>query len=681
MAATWRKLKKSLSHKLSLNSSDSSNSSSRPPRPPTPEISATVGPSPSSLSSSSSSAISKLSRSFSSRLSKKNCAICLSNVRAGQGQAIFTAECSHSFHFVCIANNVKHGNLCCPICRSKWNAVPFQAPTNAADPQQNNLGQIHTNVYHRHQSHLPLQPRVHPEPLSFSDDEPLPSTSPTRLSGPQTVAIKSYTEYSAIPVAESRPTFPVLVSIRAPPLQDANDHGRTPIDLVTVLDVSGSMFGTKLALLKSAVKFVIQNLGPYDRLSIVSFSTIPKRVFPLRRMTVDGRESAILAVESLRANGGTDIVGGLNKGVQVLEERRERNPVSSIILLSDGRDNCNYGSQTTSSANQVSEFLNQLPALVRCSNIPVHAFGFGTDHDAITMHAISDSSGGTFSFIESVAMIQDAFAMCIGGLLSVVAQELRLTVRSASQGVQIVSIPSGGHMSEISDESQQGVVNVGNMYAEEEKQFLVYLSVPISTGTRNREGVKKTPLLDVSCLYKDLGSNELIQVVGERVEILRPKAWSPADEAVCLEVDRQRNRILVAEGITKAQVMAEMGNLEGAQVILAQRRSTLLTTAAAQAGDGLCNWLEAELREIRDRMASTESYTQTGRAYVLSGLSSHSWQRATTRGDMTTQILTMSEGGTSRTSVGTTVGYETPTMVTMVRKSQNLGVNPAAQLQ
>ncbi|CAL2252631.1 unnamed protein product [Prunus armeniaca] len=638
MAATWRKLKKSLSHKLSLNSSDSSNSSSRPPRPPTPEISATVGPSPSSLSSfssSSSSAISKLSRSFSSRLSKKNCAICLSNVRAGQGQAIFTAECSHSFHFVCIANNVKHGNLCCPICRSKWNAVPFQAPTTAADPQQNNLGQIHTNVYHRHQSHLPLQPRVHPEPLSFSDDEPLPSTSPTRLSGPQTVAIKSYTEYSAISVAESRPTFPVLVSIRAPPLQDANDHGRTPIDLVTVLDVSGSMFGTKLALLKSAVKFVIQNLGPYDRLSIVSFSTIPKRVFPLRRMTVDGRESAILAVESLRANGGTDIVGGLNKGVQVLEERRERNPVSSIILLSDGRDNCNYGSQTTSSANQVSEFLNQLPA-------------------------------------------SDAFAMCIGGLLSVVAQELRLTVRSASQGVQIVSIPSGGHMSEISDESQQGVVDVGNMYAEEEKQFLVYLSVPISTGTRNREGVKKTPLLDVSCLYKDLGSNELIQVVGERVEILRPKAWSSADEAVCLEVDRQRNRILVAEGITEAQVMAEMGNLEGAQAILAQRRSTLLTTAAAQAGDGLCNWLEAELREIRDRMASVESYTQTGRAYVLSGLSSHSWQRATTRGDMTTQILTMSEGGTSHTSVGTTVGYETPTMVTMVRMSQNLGVNPAA---
>lgn len=521
-----------------------------------------------------------------------------------------------------------------------------------------------------------MLPQVHAEPLNFSDDEPLPSTSPSRFSGPQNVAIRTYTEYSAIPVAECRPTFPVLVSVRAPPLLGgANSHGRTPIDLVTVLDVSGSMIGTKLALLKRAVRFVIQNLGPYDRLAIVSFSTTPKRVFPLRRMTIDGRESAFLAVESLRANGGTDIVGGLKKGVRVLEERRARNPVSSIILLSDGRDNCNYDSQNTSSPNRVSEFLNQLPASVHCSHIPVHTFGFGTDHDATTLHAISDSSSGTFSFIESVAMIQDAFAMCIGGLLSVVAQELRLTVRSASHGVQIVSIPSGRHASEISDECQQGAVDVGNMYAEEEKQFLVYLLVPTSSATGNREGIRKTSLLDVSCVYKDLGSNESTHVQGERVEILRPEVWSPADEAVGLEVDRQRNRILVAEGIAEAQVMAEMGNLEGAQAILAQRIATILTSPAAQAGDGLCNWLEAELREIRDRMASMESYTQTGRAYVLSGLSSHSWQRATTRGDMTTQIMTMNEGGNSRSSA---VGYETPTMVNMVRMSQNLGVNRTA---
>ena len=135
-------------------------------------------------------------------------------------------------------------------------------------------------------------------------------------------------------------------------------------------------------------------------------------------------------------------------------------------------------------------------------------------------------------------MIQDSFALCIGGLLSVVAQEFCLTIRSDSQGVKIVAIPSGRYVRNISDEGLQGVVNVGNLYAEEEKQFLIYLFVPQCLASDT-----KTSLLDVLCVYRDLASNELIQVQGERVEILRPEVCTPADKVVSLEVDRQRNRI------------------------------------------------------------------------------------------------------------------------------------------
>ncbi|KAM7252191.1 hypothetical protein ACFE04_024074 [Oxalis oulophora] len=47
----------------------------------------------------------------------------------GGGHAIFTAECSHSFHFHCIASNVKHDNQICPICRAKWIEIPLQGPS------------------------------------------------------------------------------------------------------------------------------------------------------------------------------------------------------------------------------------------------------------------------------------------------------------------------------------------------------------------------------------------------------------------------------------------------------------------------------------------------------------------------------------------------------------------------
>lgn len=563
----------------------------------------------------------------------------------------------------------------------------------STDANTNNAGR--TRVSPLEDNSLDNIPRVPPpmslplpEPLLFSDDEPLPSItmdqppSPSTVP-PETVVVKAFPEYSAVAASGAMSRFAVLVGVKAPTLaDDARHQERAPIDLVTVLDISGSMAGSKLTLLKQAVNFVIENLGPSDRLSIVTFSSGAQRNFPLRRMTEEGRREAAQAVHAISANGGTNIVEGLKKGVRVLEERRERNPVASIVLLSDGRDTYNGDNanqrrsprnRRSSNATAGPDFLHLLPSSIcprnREGQLPpfhVHTFGFGLDHDSSAMHAISDASGGTFSFIETVGAVQDAFAMCIGGLLSVVAQELKLIVRSASRGVDIGSIPSGRYASEISEQGKQGVINIGNLYADEEKEFLVYLCVP---SAEIEQTAAKTSLLQITCSYRNT-SEEMVSVEGETVEIRRPPVLSPTDVVISREVDRQINRVAVAETIAEAQQLAEMGNLEGAQDALTNRRATLLSSVSAQAGDTLCGWLDTELTEIRERMASRERYEQTGRAYVLSGLSSHSWQRATTRGDTTTQIIL--QGGSSSNS-GSTI-YETPSMVSMISKSQNLSL-------
>ncbi|MCD7466110.1 hypothetical protein HAX54_002509 [Datura stramonium] len=690
MSGAWSKLQKTLSFR-------------QPPKSP-PENASSDSKSPPPLrtpsASSSSSTLSRFSRSFSStsRSSKKTCAICLGSMKPGNGQAIFTAECSHSFHFSCIANSVKHGNYLCPICRCKWKEIPLMS-SFSTDANINNAGR--TRVSPLEDNYLDNIPRVPPplslplpEPLHYSDDEPLPTITVDQSSSPSTVhpesaVLKAFPEYSAVAASGTMPRFAVLVGVKAPPLaDDARHQERAPIDLVTVLDISGSMAGSKLTLLKQAVCFVIDNLGPSDRLAIVTFSSGAQRNFPLRRMTEQGRREAAQAVNAISANGGTNIVEGLKKGVRVLEERRERNPVASIVLLSDGRDTYNGDNanqrrsprnRRSSNATAGPDFLNLLPSSICPRNrealaadqLPtfhVHTFGFGLDHDSSAMHAISDASGGTFSFIEAVGTVQDAFAMCIGGLLSVVAQELKLTVRSASRGVNIGSIPSGRYASEISEQGKLGVINIGNLYADEEKEFLVYLSVP---SAEIEQSAAKTSLLQITCSYKNTTSEEMVIVEGETVEIRRPPVLSPADVVISREVDRQINRLAVAETIAEAQQLAEMGNLEGAQAVLTNRRASLLSSVSAQAGDALCSWLDTELTEIRERMASRERYEQTGRAYVLSGLSSHSWQRATTRGDTTTQIIL--QGGSSSNS-GATIGYETPSMVNMISKSQNLSL-------
>nr|CAD1824637.1 unnamed protein product [Ananas comosus var. bracteatus] len=67
-----------------------------------------------------------------------------------------------------------------------------------------------------------------------------------------------------------------------------------------------------------------------------------------------------------------------------------------------------------------------------------------------------------------------------------------------------------------------------------------------------------------------------------------------------------------------------------------------------------------ELQQLQERMADHQRYRTTGRAYMLSGLSSHSMQRATALGNSTD----------SANPVG---AYQTQSMVDMVRRSQMLG--------
>ncbi|KAL7114866.1 hypothetical protein ACP275_04G148800 [Erythranthe tilingii] len=595
----------------------------------------------------------RLSKSLSRSSSKKTCSICLASMRRGDGQAIFTAECSHSFHFQCIASNVKHGNQICPVCRAKWKEIPFQGPTDRA---RNNNDEFMT-VLRRlppprsNSARNPAPTFQSPEPSIFNDDESLDrkidSTNTTfsvktpsdNLNHGRKVNIKTYTEVSTVVKSRKLDSFTVLLHLKAP--ASHSQTSRAPVDLVTVLDISGSMAGTKLALLKRAMGFVIQNLGPNDRLAVIAFSSTARRLFPLRRMSETGRQQALQAVNSLVANGGTNIAEGLRKGAKVMEDRREKNPVSSIILLSDGQD-----TYTITQNRPNYEML--LPLSVRPNEsstfkIPVHAFGFGGDHDASSMHSISEASGGTFSFIETEGIIQDAFAQCIGGLLSVVVKDLRLGIECVGPTVYIGSLKAGSYHNRVMPDRRTGSIDVGDLYADEERDFLVSVNVP----------VEETSILKVSCVYTDPVTKEFVKLEGEEVRIERNNDVAK----ISIEVDRQQNRIRAAEAMATARALAENGDLAGAVSALESFRKVLSETASARSGDRLCASLEAEVKEMEERMASRHVYEASGRAYILSGLSSHSWQRATARGDST--------DGSSLVQA-----YQTPSMVEMVTRSQ-----------
>ncbi|RCV09157.1 hypothetical protein SETIT_2G004300v2 [Setaria italica] len=538
------------------------------------------------------------------------CAICLGDV--GRGQAIFTAD-------------VAHGHRDCPICKAAWRDLPFSSsPPPARRPSSS----------HHHHNHGP-----------YDDDDDPPVADQTveasrDAADHAVVAVKTHCERPAVARGASRGSFAVLVHAVAPGAAAAGAR-RAPLDLVTVIDVSGSMRGEKLRLVKQAVGFVIDNLGPTDRLSVVSFSNDATRVVRLARMAADGKASAKCAVEALAAGGGTNIGEGLRVATRELDDRRHRNAVTSVILLSDGRDG--YVPR---------RHVDLVPPSFRGRAAPIHTFGFGTDHDAAAMHTVAEETGGTFSFVENQAAIEDSFAQCVGGLLSVAMQDVRVAVACVHPGVRVLGVKSGRYENRVDADRRAASVDVGELYADEERRFLVFVRVPAAEATE-----EVTQLIKVRCSYRDAVRGCCEDVAGDDAAVLRPLSQVP--DGLSMEVVRERVRVTATEDMAAARAAAERGEHAKAARILED----------GQEAD--------ELSDLAARVASRREYEQTGRAAMLSGMSSHRQQRALSvavrppthfvrpgRGAGRGGILRLGGGAAPRP-------YATPAMQNMVKISRS----------
>ncbi len=74
----------------------------------------------------------------------------------------------------------------------------------------------------------------------------------------------------------------------------------------------------------------------------------------------------------LHADGGTNINSGMELALKTIRDRKFKNSVTSIFLLSDGQDG--------GAAHQFAESLKR-PENKDLGVFTIHSFGFGIDHD------------------------------------------------------------------------------------------------------------------------------------------------------------------------------------------------------------------------------------------------------------------------------------------------------------
>uniref|UniRef100_R7W441 VWFA domain-containing protein n=1 Tax=Aegilops tauschii TaxID=37682 RepID=R7W441_AEGTA len=303
---------------------------------------------------------------------------------------------------------------------------------------------------------------------------------------------------------------------------------------------------------KASAKLTVQSLFAGGGTDILKGLEKAAKELPRSGANFPAEASAKLTVQSLFAGGGTDILKGLEKAAKVLDSRRHKNVVAGVILLSDGQDNYLWRRS----------YRDLVPTSLRNSNndgrstAPIHTFGFGTDHDPAAMHAVAELTGGSYSFIENEAVVQDAFAQCIGGLLSVTAQQAWIAIACVHPEVRVRAVKSGRYKSRVLADGRAASVDVGELYADEERRFLLFVDVPRVVGAAADEAMT-TSLVKVSCTYKDTTTGKSMEVAAEDAVVRRPLEVTVEEPST--EVEVERFRVEALEDIAAPQAAAERG--------------------------------------------------------------------------------------------------------------------------
>lgn len=499
------------------------------------------------------------------RLSNNRCGLCLQSVKRGKGVALFTAECSHGFHFPCIAGHVrKNRSLTCPVCNTVWKQMPLLSVTDHQNIN-NTPKELDDNDI---KMKLKKLPSFKPDLKVYDDDEPLVSLTPKggfnpipesdencedefpgfhvngNCNGNGSVEVRLLSEIAVVSSGRSYETYAVVMRVKAPAVPE-KIRNRAPIDLVTVIDVSGKMSSEKMQMMKRAMRLVISSLTPSDRLSIVAFSSCSKRLMPLKRMTTSGQRAARRLVEAMAVlEGSSNGNDAVKKAVKVLEDRRERNTVGSIVLISDVLDQ---------SSRVVS---------TRLSDVVVHTLKLAACDD----HALSKA---------------------VKSLITVTVQDLSLKlgfVDSSAPG-EIVAVysylPRPIYLG-------SGQIWINEMYANEERDLLVELKVPLSA-------IGAHTVLSVRSSYKESGSQELINCQDHALVVPKVTAVRSSSHTI----QRLRNLFVTTRALAESRRLAARSDLIGSYHMLISARALLHQTSSASS-EFVVN-IEAELADLQRR--------------------------------------------------------------------------------
>jgi Ca-activated chloride channel family protein len=330
---------------------------------------------------------------------------------------------------------------------------------------------------------------------------------------------------------------------------------RIPLHLILAIDCSGSMDGGKLDAVKKTTEKLITHLTENDTLGMIGFSDTVWDIFKALPMTKENKEQAKKEVKKLRTISATNLSGAM---IMAMERAiiSDDSKVSRIVLLTDGLPSS--GECDKQKLTELAHKMNQ--------RISMSTFGYGLDFDAELMASISSAGRGSSFYIKEDEDCNKAFAMELGGLLSLYAQNIKLVV-TPSNTMEFKEL-----LSEYKCEQKQGYrlitgqkieIQIDDIFAGEKKHVILKLAVPQAT-----EAVcaRDTRVCAVAISYTDIETKAFNSITfNSFIQYVKPdKAPKTPNE----DVQKQILLLEAAKFQKEAQDKADQGQYDEAQKIL-----------------------------------------------------------------------------------------------------------------
>ncbi|MFA5048407.1 MAG: VWA domain-containing protein [Patescibacteria group bacterium] len=337
----------------------------------------------------------------------------------------------------------------------------------------------------------------------------------------------------------------LLVELTAPQVKIEN---RPPICVVPVLDVSGSMSGSKIDYLRKACRKLIDHLAPGDFVGVVAFDSMVYEVAPIREITQEQKEIIKKKISELNAGSATNLSGGLIKALEWINAMDlPVETVLRVIIFTDGQANVGLNGKN---------LLNM--AVEKKQRVSVSTFGFGTDCHQDFLAEVSSRCDGNYAFIDSADAALSAFGRELGGLMSTYAQDIKVSI-TPDKNNSIVEILND---EDVEEKDGSAIIKLRDILGEEKK----WLVAKVKLSEVDKPLPRKVNAFTVNVKFTDRnGAEKVLDSVPVKVKFCKSDE-EPKEEDT--EVVKHRDRLLAAKAQDQADAFVKVGNYQAAYSVM-----------------------------------------------------------------------------------------------------------------